>query len=149
MTANSNGSKTKRFSEHNASTSNTSSQGCPQNVQTHTNMSQLKFKQTIISRSPKQKSTSPASIISVSSTQPKEPDTLTEVFDGVVIETRRPQRKLLNHYQIKYCSSGLKAVEQANIKGSQKYDASGVVAIQCRHMMIQGDGVGDLQKGER
>ena len=48
-----------------------------------------------------------------------------------------------------YCSSGLKAVEQANVKGDNGYDVSGVVTVQCRHMFIQGNGVGDLQKGER
>ena len=50
---------------------------------------------------------------------------------------------------MKYCSSGLKAVEQANIKGSKVYEASGVVAVQCRHMLILGNGVGDLQNGEK
>ena len=50
---------------------------------------------------------------------------------------------------MKYCSSGLRAVEQANIKGGKGYEASGVVAVQCRHMLILGNGVGDLQKGER
>lgn len=51
---------------------------------------------------------------------------------------------------MKYCALELKAVEQANTKGGgQGYEASGVVAVQCRHMLIQGNGVGDLQKGER
>ena len=50
---------------------------------------------------------------------------------------------------MKYCSSGLRAVEQANVKGSKGYDASGIVAVQCRHMLVLGNGVGDLQKGEK
>lgn len=50
---------------------------------------------------------------------------------------------------MKYCGSGLRAVEQANLRGGKGYDVSGVVAVQCRHMFIRKNGVGDLQKGER
>ena len=48
-----------------------------------------------------------------------------------------------------YCSSGLRAVEMANTKGGRGYIATGVVAVQCKHMFVLPNGVGDLQRGER
>lgn len=51
--------------------------------------------------------------------------------------------------QIPYCTSTFKAVDHANLKGGKGYEASGIVAVQCRHMLIKSNGVGDLQKGER
>ena len=50
---------------------------------------------------------------------------------------------------MKYCDSGLRAVDHANLKRGKGYDASGVFAIQCKHMLILPNGVGDLQLGER
>lgn len=51
--------------------------------------------------------------------------------------------------QVNYCDSGLHAVDHANTRGGDLYNASGVGACQCRHMMMRKLGVGDLQKGER
>ena len=50
---------------------------------------------------------------------------------------------------MKYCDSSLRAVDQANKKGGRGYDANGIFAIQCKHMLILPGGVGDLQLGER
>ncbi len=47
------------------------------------------------------------------------------------------------------CDSGLRAVDLANLQGGPAYAASGVGAVQCRHMLVRPNGVGDLQKGER
>lgn len=51
--------------------------------------------------------------------------------------------------KIRYCDAGLKAVDYAFAKGSKAYDVSGVIAIQCRHMFVFGNGVGDTQLGDR
>ena len=47
------------------------------------------------------------------------------------------------------CDSSLHAIDHANSRGSASYNASGVGAVQCRHMLVRKNGVGDLQKGER
>jgi len=48
------------------------------------------------------------------------------------------------------CGSDFHAVNQANSKSSKDYIASGVVACVCaRHSLMQKNGVGDLQRGER
>ncbi|EJC97359.1 uncharacterized protein FOMMEDRAFT_67821, partial [Fomitiporia mediterranea MF3/22] len=47
-----------------------------------------------------------------------------------------------------YCDSNLHAVDHANLKGNSKYVASGVGAVQCRHMFVQPNGTGDLSRGE-
>ena len=48
------------------------------------------------------------------------------------------------------CGSDFHAVSQANTKSSRDYIASGVVACVCaRHSLMQKNGVGDLQRGER
>ena len=51
--------------------------------------------------------------------------------------------------QTSVCDSGLQAIDQANKRGGDLYISSGVGACQCRHMMVQPNGVGDLQRGER
>lgn len=48
------------------------------------------------------------------------------------------------------CSSDFHTINQANSKSSKDYIASGVVACVCvRHSLMQKNGVGDLQRGER
>ena len=48
------------------------------------------------------------------------------------------------------CGSDFHAVGQANTKYSKDYTTSGVVACVCaRHSLMQKNGVGDLQRGER
>lgn len=51
--------------------------------------------------------------------------------------------------QVTFCDSSLRAIDQANTRGSALYLMSGVGACQCRHMMVRPNGVVDLQKGER
>ena len=52
-------------------------------------------------------------------------------------------------HQMRYCNSMLRSMDKANSKNSKGYDASGLFAIQCRHMLIMPSGVGDLFLGER
>ena len=54
-----------------------------------------------------------------------------------------------NQTEMNVCDSGLHAVDHANLRGSSSYAASGIGAVQCRHMLVLPNGVGDLQKGER
>ena len=51
--------------------------------------------------------------------------------------------------EMNVCDSALHAIDHANKRGGKAFGASGVGAIQCRHMMVLANGVGDLQKGER
>lgn len=51
--------------------------------------------------------------------------------------------------EINVCDSGLHAIDHANTRGGEKYEASGIGAVQCRHMLVRRNGVGDLQRGER
>lgn len=53
-------------------------------------------------------------------------------------------------FQAVGCTSSFHAVTQANVKSSKNYIATGVVACVCaRHSLMQKNGVGDLQFGER
>jgi len=57
---------------------------------------------------------------------------------------------VLTCFQAVGCGSDFHAVSQANSKSSKDYIASGVVACVCaRHSLMQKNGVGDLQRGER
>ena len=57
---------------------------------------------------------------------------------------------LLTRSKVVGCGSDFHAVGQANAKSSKDYIASGVVACVCaRHCLMQKNGVGDLQRGER
>lgn len=51
--------------------------------------------------------------------------------------------------EVNVCDSGLHAVDHANTRGGNEYNASGVGACQCRHMLMMPNGVGNLQKGEK
>lgn len=56
----------------------------------------------------------------------------------------------LTFFQAVGCGSDFHAVSQANSKSSKDYISSGVVACVCaRHCLVQKNGVGDLQRGER
>jgi hypothetical protein len=56
----------------------------------------------------------------------------------------------LTCFKVVGCGSDFHAVNQANSKSSKDYIASGVVACVCaRHCLMQKNGVGDLQRGER
>ena len=57
---------------------------------------------------------------------------------------------MLTRFKATGCGSDFHAVGQANTKSSKGYTASGVVACVCaRHSLMQKNGVGDLQRGER
>lgn len=57
---------------------------------------------------------------------------------------------MLTCFKATGCGSDFHAVSQANSKFSKDYIASGVVACVCaRHSLMQKNGVGDLQRGER
>jgi hypothetical protein len=52
--------------------------------------------------------------------------------------------------QVSDCTSSLNAVERANSRANEGYLATGQAAVVCaRTSMVRGNGVGDLQKGER
>jgi hypothetical protein len=60
------------------------------------------------------------------------------------------QTIILTCLKVVGCSSEFHAVNQANSKSSRDYTATGVVACVCaRHCLMQKNGVGDLQRGER
>ena len=53
-------------------------------------------------------------------------------------------------YQPNLCESELHAVDHANTRFSQGYSTTGVGGIVCaRHGLVQKNGMGNLQKGER
>lgn len=57
---------------------------------------------------------------------------------------------ILTCSKVASCGSDFHAVNQANRRSSKDYIASGVVACVCaRHSLMQKNGVGDLQRGER
>ena len=57
---------------------------------------------------------------------------------------------ILMRFKVVGCGSDFHAINQVNSKSSKDYIASGVVACVCaRHSLIQKNGVGDLQRGER
>lgn len=53
------------------------------------------------------------------------------------------------HLQINTCKSQHDAILRANTRNKEGYIASGTGLVQCRHVLVRKNGVGDLQKGEK